>query len=78
MDTVYQPFHSHPSNTAGLDIRLFFSGIVISCGSTTATWSSSRRSSSTDLSYFASWQISQKTKYGFKYDIAMGISGYVQ
>ncbi|KAL3863446.1 hypothetical protein ACJMK2_005200 [Sinanodonta woodiana] len=31
MDTVYQPFQSHPSNTAGIDIRLFFSGIVVSC-----------------------------------------------
>ncbi|KAK3578142.1 hypothetical protein CHS0354_010096 [Potamilus streckersoni] len=75
IDTVYQPFQSHPSNTAGLDIRLFFSGIVISCGSTTAAWSSSGSSSSSDLSSFASWQSSQKTKYGFKYDIAMGISG---
>ncbi|KAK3590218.1 hypothetical protein CHS0354_041279 [Potamilus streckersoni] len=78
MDTVYQPFHRHPSNTAGLDIRLFFSGIVVSCGSTTATWSSDRHDPVTDITTFRKWQFSQKKIYSLKYDIAMGISGKIK
>ncbi|KAK3590047.1 hypothetical protein CHS0354_041073 [Potamilus streckersoni] len=75
MDSIYQSFRTHPSNTAGLDIRLFLSGIVVACDSAAAKWSHNSGDSFSDGIDFASWQRLQKQQYNFKYDIAMGISG---
>ncbi|KAL3864262.1 hypothetical protein ACJMK2_005963 [Sinanodonta woodiana] len=77
MDQVYQGFQEHPSNSAGLAIRLAFSGILIACDSAGAPWSTNRTNASSDLSDFATWHNNLKLKLNLKYDIAMGISGYV-
>ncbi|KAL3863924.1 hypothetical protein ACJMK2_005645 [Sinanodonta woodiana] len=75
MDSVFKPFNNHPDNTAGLDIRLFYSGIVTSCTSVGSAWSKAANKAGTDLSEFAAWQHSKRTNSNIKYDIAMGISG---
>ncbi|KAL3863928.1 hypothetical protein ACJMK2_005649 [Sinanodonta woodiana] len=74
MDTIYQSFRTHPSNTAGLDIRLFLTGIVIACDFAAAPWSHDSGHSFYDALDLAAWQENQKKQYNFTYDIAMGIS----
>ncbi|KAL3863925.1 hypothetical protein ACJMK2_005646 [Sinanodonta woodiana] len=78
MDSVFKPFKNHPHNTAGLDIRLFYSGIVTSCSSSVIGWSTKGKNSRADLYNFAEWQEEKKNTSGLKYDIAMGISGRIK
>ncbi|KAK3590045.1 hypothetical protein CHS0354_041071 [Potamilus streckersoni] len=74
MDTVFQPFIDHPNNNEGLDIRLFFSEIIIASDSVRATWSKNGNTAGNDLFSIASCQRNLKAKSKIQKDIAMEIS----
>ncbi|KAK3590040.1 hypothetical protein CHS0354_041066 [Potamilus streckersoni] len=80
MDTLFQPFKNHSANKAGLDIRLFFSGIVTACArfNTSAMvrkWKYFRFGFGFPSIMAASWQHNETAKGKIQYDVAMGISG---